>query len=609
MITAVRKALRYMTRGERAKFSKFLVLRSLVALFDLAGILAIGFLAASIALFLSQGSDPRRFIELGPLSIPAINAQTLPWVSIAILALFVSKALASILLTRKLAHFLAKIEARASRDITENAFDGGLDKVRENSRDEILFAATSGSPSAFNGLLNSVGTLAAEGFLFLVVLLSFVVLNPWTALGAILYFGFIGVLIQHFLGRLLERTSDRINKQTIISISSLLDLSDVYREATVLGKSKFFVDRLYSSRLASSGSTATQIVLLGMPRYVIETSLIIAIALFVLVQSLSGDISATAVSLGIFLSGGLRLTAALLPLQSALLTIKLSVPAATRAFEFLERDHVNPTPGRTLKASVTLSQNPSLEFKEVSYSYPKSEDYAVANLTFSVPMGAQAAIIGVSGSGKSTIADLVLGLIEPSKGEVIIGGVPTRSILESAPGVLGYVPQSPGLVSGTIAQNIALGVERENMDLDMLEKAIEDAHLTGFISELPDGIYTDLGKRKDELSGGQLQRIGLARALYTTPKILVMDEATSALDAESENEINKAIDEMRGRVTVVLIAHRLNTVQNSDIVFLLEKGNLTASGTFRHLLATNATVQNFASLMSVEQATQRVDKK
>jgi ABC-type multidrug transport system fused ATPase/permease subunit len=601
VITAVRKALRYMTRGERAKFSGFLILRSLVAIFDLTGIIAIGFLAASIALFLSQGSDPTRLIELGPLSIPAINAQNLPWVTITILALFVSKAIASIFLTRQLAYFLAKIEARASRDVAERAFGGGLDKVRENSRDEILFAVMSGSPSAFNSLLNSIGTLAAEGFLFILVLLSFFILDPWMALGAVLYFGLIGVLIQHFLGRQLERTSERINKQSIISSSSLLDLSDVYREATVLGKSQFFINKLHSSRLASSGSTANQLVLLGMPRYVIETSLIIAVALFVLVQSLSGDISFIAVSLGIFLSGGLRLTAALLPLQSALLTIKSSVPGANRAFGFLERSDGNLTKVSAFRIPVSLGQDPSLEFKRVFYSYPKSENDTLSNLTLSVPMGTQAAIIGVSGSGKSTIADLVLGLIEPTKGEVLIGGVPTRAILETTPGVLGYVPQSPGLVSGTIAQNIALGVERESLDLPRLEKAIDDAHLSDFIGELPEGIHTDLGKRKDELSGGQLQRIGLARALYTTPKILVMDEATSALDAESENEINKAIDDMRGRVTVILIAHRLNTVQNSDMVFLMERGSLTASGTFHHLLETNTTVQNFARLMAVGQ--------
>jgi ATP-binding cassette subfamily C protein len=120
------------------------------------------------------------------------------------------------------------------------------------------------------------------------------------------------------------------------------------------------------------------------------------------------------------------------------------------------------------------------------------------------------------------------------------------------------------------------------------------------LAELPEGLNTNLGKRKDELSGGQLQRIGLARALYAQPGLLIMDEATSALDAESENEINKALDEMRGKVTVVLIAHRLNTVQRSDVVFLVEKGQITASGTFPELLESNKTVQNLAKLMSID---------
>ena len=158
------------------------------------------------------------------------------------------------------------------------------------------------------------------------------------------------------------------------------------------------------------------------------------------------------------------------------------------------------------------------------------------------------------------------------------------------------------MISGTIAENIALGVPSQEVDNARLQKAISDSHLFDVIESLPDGLNTDLGRRRDELSGGQLQRIGLARALYTQPSLLVMDEATSALDADSENEINKALDEMRGKVTVILIAHRLNTVQRSDVVFLVEDGRITASGTFPELLRTNKTLQNLADLMSIDSA-------
>jgi ATP-binding cassette subfamily C protein len=183
---------------------------------------------------------------------------------------------------------------------------------------------------------------------------------------------------------------------------------------------------------------------------------------------------------------------------------------------------------------------------------------------------------------------------------VLVHGENPTSLIRINAGLLGYVPQKPGLVSGTIEQNIALGLDESEIDTKNIKLAVEGSHLAEFIVSLPEGLKTNIGKRKDELSGGQIQRIGLARALYTQPKLLVMDEATSALDAESENEINKALDDMRGKVTVILIAHRLNTIQRSDKVFLVEEGRITDSGSFQHLAENNEVVRNLAALMAIE---------
>ena len=605
VLKAVRRAVGFMKRAERLRFLMFLSFRGLVGLLDLAGILAIGFLATSIALFLTEGSDPSRVIEIGQVNIGAINAQTLPIVAVLILFLFIAKALLSILLTRQLAIFLSRIEARASREIAASAFSNGLEGVRRHSRDETLFAALSGSPMIFNVLLNSVGTLIAEGFLFLIVLVSFSLLSPIAAIGAVIYFGIIGLLIQHFIGRQLEKTGYELNELAIVSTSSLLDLSEVYRESTVLGRRGFFIDKLYAARLSAARHGANQLVLNGMPRHIVETSLIISIGVFILLQTASGDVAASAATLGVFLSGGLRLTAALLPLQSAILSIKNALPGANRAFAFLDASN----------GDLPYSQNPrttgipkdyqrvSVSIEDVSFRYQNSDNETLKNISIEIPAGSQAAFIGLSGAGKSTLADLVLGLLTPTRGKIALGGNDTAMLLESNPGIFGYVPQKPGMVSGTIAENIALGIKPEMVDKRLLEKAISLSHLKGLVDSLPDGVNTNLGKRKDELSGGQLQRIGLARALYAQPKLLVMDEATSALDAESENEINKALDEMRGQVTVILIAHRLNTVQRSDVVFLMEDGRVTASGTFPELLKTNKQVQNLARLMAIDSAT------
>lgn len=576
-------------------------LRALVSVFDLIGILAIGFLATSIALFVTLGSSVNRVIEFAGLTLPAITAQTLPEVAIGILLLFVVKAVVSILLTRALAVFLAKIEARAARQVASAAFGQGLSDARKYSREEIYFAVQAGSPAAFNNMLNSTGTIVAEGLLFVLVIGAFFTVDPLSALGAIVYFGGIALIIQFFLGRLMHAAGTKNAEATVQGNSVIGDLSEVLREATILEKKDFFFDRLYHARLKAASSFASQFVLSGMPRYIVETALIIAVAIFVLVQSATGDLVSAAGIVGVFLSGGLRLTASLLPLQSALLNIKQVIPQASRALDLLVLGKLRGNTGSLQTGSGSQQSGPmTIDVKNVSFNYPATIGNSLTDVSFSVSAGQQVALIGPSGAGKSTMADLITGLLEPSSGSVFVEQANPKEVIQKSPGRIAYVPQKPGIVSGTILENIALGVPIDEVNQDLLKQAIQDSQLSSVVNQLPDGVNTDLGKRRDELSGGQLQRIGLARALYTQPGLLVMDEATSALDADSENEINKALDAMRGKVTVVLIAHRLNTVQRSDQVFLMEQGQITGSGTFSELIQSSQTVQGLAKLMSID---------
>lgn len=601
MLKTVNDALGFMTKQERAKYFSFLGLRSFVALFDLLGILAIGFLATSIALFITLGSDSSRVIEFGGLAIPAVTAQSLPIVAVLILGLFVAKAVISILLTRQLAYFLARVEARAAKTVADRAFGSGLDEARLHSREEIYFAVQSGSPAAFNSVLNAAGTIIAEGLLFVLVIGSFLAVDPLSALGALVYFVLIAAVIQLFIGNLMQIAAARATEGAVAANTAIGDLSEVLREATIFGKKAFFFDKIHAARIRTAGSTASQLTLGGMPRYIVETALIIAVALFVLWQSASGDLVKAAGTLGIFLSGGLRLTASLLPLQSALLTIKQSIPVAEKALKFLTGNfELKLTSPAQAPETMTVNEAVKVEMRKVSFYYPDSNAATLTAIDLEIQAGQQIAFIGPSGAGKSTLADLILGLLKPASGELLIDGQDPEEVIARNPGRLGYVPQRPGMISGTVAQNIALGIPDGQVDQSRLGEAIASAHLKKVLGQLPEGVDTNLGKRKDELSGGQLQRIGLARALYSKPGLLVMDEATSALDADSENEINKALDEMRGKVTVVLIAHRLNTVQRSDAVFLVEEGRITASGTFPELMSSNKTVQNLAKLMSID---------
>jgi ATP-binding cassette subfamily C protein len=598
MRLAISRTLGFMSTLERAKFAFLIFLRAIASFFDLIGILAIGFLATSIAIFLTQGSDPNRLITIFGLTIPAVNAQTLPWVSIGILGLFIFKALMSLALTYKLAKLLAGIEASAAKRIATNAFNGGLERSSKYSKEELVFAIQVGSPSAFNGLMNSVGTLVAEGFLFILVLASFALVSPLAALAALFYFGLIGSLIQFFIGRSMERAGKKVAESTIEANSAIADIGDSIRESTIMAKLDFFYSKILQARIRAADSTAIQYLLSGVPRHVVETALIVGVSAFVLFQTMSGDIAASAATLAVFLTGGLRLTASLLPLQSALLTIKQSIPASKMALDIISEPIQNSFQ-TSIDSSRTLSDAPNLKITDLSFTYRGSTQPTIRSVTLEIRGGDQVAIIGTSGAGKSTLVDLLLGLLDPQQGTIEIDGLNPKELINTQPGVFGYVPQRPGMVAGTIAENIALGVERFQVDPIKLERAITDAHLKDLIESLPEGVDTVLGKRKDELSGGQIQRIGLARALYTQPKLLVMDEATSALDASSESEINRALEAMRGKVTVLLIAHRLNTVQHSDSVFLLDEGKLVAQGKFSELLRTNSSVRHLADLMAV----------
>ncbi len=610
MLKAIKSSLAFMTPSERSKWYFLTGLRAFLSVLDLAGILAIGFVVTSTAIFLTSGSDPNRVVEFAGLQIPAVNAQTLPLVSAAVLVLFLAKALFSLILTRRAAYFVATVEARSAKTIAEIAFGGDLGDARKHSREETMYAIQAGSPAAFNALLNAVNSFATEAMLFVLICIGFLFVDPWATLAAVVYFGFISLVMQYFVGSLMTKAGQIAAEGAVAANTAISDLLSVFRELLVLGKREKYIEGIYKARAAAADSAANLYYLSGMPRYIIEAALLVGVALFVISQALAGDIVTSAATIGVFLSGGFRLTAALLPLQSALLTINAVIPSARTAHEILELNRGGEVePGRRNITSGENSGSPKLvesnapigvEFREVSFSYPDGDQPALRNASFEVQPGTQVALMGPSGAGKSTIADLLCAVLTPSSGAIVRIDSTRASGDASGLGNVSYVPQRPGLVSGTILDNIALAINEEEVSREQALEALRLANLTELIAELPQGLDTPLGKLQDGLSGGQMQRLGLARALYTKPGLLIMDEATSALDAESEAEIQKALDSMRGKVTVVLIAHRLNTIQHADKVILVEEGLVRDSGTLKELIARNPSVERVVDLMRVE---------
>jgi ABC-type multidrug transport system fused ATPase/permease subunit len=221
-----------------------------------------------------------------------------------------------------------------------------------------------------------------------------------------------------------------------------------------------------------------------------------------------------------------------------------------------------------------------IKLTNVNLTYPNSPAKAISNVSLHITPGSFVAFVGPSGAGKTTLIDVLLGILEPDEGDVLVSGLRPLQAVAKWPGSVSYVPQDVIITSGSFCENVSLGYPPAAETEELVMGALKLAHLDNFVMNLPEGIYTQVGERGAKLSGGQRQRLGIARAMFTRPMLLVLDEATSALDGETEASVSDSILELRGSTTVVMIAHRLSTVRNADLVVYMDAGNIVATGTF-----------------------------
>jgi ATP-binding cassette, subfamily B, bacterial PglK len=604
MFASVRLSLSFLTGKQRIQYFALVILKALTGLFDIVGIALIGVIAGVAVTQLNSTSSGAGTTKILGFTIPRIDGQALVWLVIFVLLVFVLKAVIAISLTWRLTAFVAAVESENARRIANYLLRGSLASVKKYSTSEFQYAITGSTTYAFTGLLNNLATFVSEGFLLLVVSATFFFVNPIAAIFALAYFSVVILIIQVFIGGQLKRAGKGAVEGTLLALSTISDTLDSFREVSVLAKQDLFIDRIYSARRQVARSNAVMTFLSGMPRYVVETALMLGVVIFVGQQFLTGQLSTGIVTIGVFLTGGVRIMASLLPLQSAIGAMKPNVEQAALAQSFLTEIVANQTvvadsPGPLSEEHTAVGGGGlPIHIEKASYRYPGNSVGTLHDISLEVPGGQQVAIIGPSGAGKTTLVDMILGLIHPDSGQVRIGGIEPNVLRKLAPGAVSYVPQKPGIVSGSIAENVALGILEEDIDYELLDDVLKAAFLEDFIATLPEGVHASVGMQSDALSGGQIQRIGLARALYARPRLLILDEATSGLDASSESFISRSLHSLHGSVTVVIIAHRLSTVQHSDMVHVVEDGQITASDKFKALQTTVPLVAEYVRLMS-----------
>jgi len=276
----------------------------------------------------------------------------------------------------------------------------------------------------------------------------------------------------------------------------------------------------------------------------------------------------------------------LLPSANRLTQAYYNLQFSQSSVQMIHNDLSLPVPPLSAASANALPFRESLTLHNVVFRFPNAHAAALDGVTLTIPYGKSVGILGGSGAGKSTAVDILLGLLEPSSGKVMVDGVDIRTDLRGWQNLVGYVPQSIYLCDDSLRENIAFGVPPERIDEEALKRAIKGAMLEEFVAALPNGAATVVGERGVRLSGGQRQRIGIARALYHDPRVLVLDEATSALDSGTESEVMAAVNALQGAKTIVIVAHRLSTLEHCDMLYRLEHGRLVQSGSFAEVVGT-----------------------
>ena len=394
-----------------------------------------------------------------------------------------------------------------------------------------------------------------------------------------LFYGLVFKFNMNFLGKIGKEVFKANEDRFKISTEAF----GAFKEIKIRDLEEIYISQFSSPSKRLAKNTAFLSVLNEIPRFTLEAIAFGGMLLIILFfMTITGDISKVLPIVALYAFAGYRLLPALQKIYTSLTSLRFVTPGLDSLFNELK--NISPMVQKENKDSLELSKNICL--RNIHYSYPKASKITLKNINLKIPVNKTIGLVGATGSGKTTTVDIILGLLEPQKGTLEIDGKIINTNNKKAwQRSIGYVPQQIFLSDDTVSANIAFGVNKHNINQEAVEHAAKIANLHEFVvNELPFKYQTIIGERGIRLSGGQRQRIGIARALYHKPKVLVLDEATSALDNLTEKAVMNAVHNSKNNITKILVAHRLSTVKNCDIIFLFDKGELKKQGNFEELI-------------------------
>jgi ATP-binding cassette subfamily C protein len=561
-------------------------IQSCLSVLDLFGIAIIGLIGAMSVRGIQSENNPDaintilEFLKISNFQFQ-VQVALLACLSVAILII---KTVISIIAIRRIYHFMSFQSARLSKRLLEQILGQKLSFISELTPSNILYSVTAGCSRISLGITGNYVSLIADGFLLLILFIALLFVDSTMTLIIGLFFSITIISFHQFIKRKAERVGEIESKLNIQSNQQVLEGIATYRERYTNNTLGNLAENFLTTRIRLSAALAESAFLPNVTKYVIESLILIGALLVCGIQFAINDAGQAIATLSIFVGAATRVTPAIMRVQQTLIQIRNSTGAARAALELIEKL------GAEESAKVEEeSSSPEDEFKEValmkdvSYRYPGAASDAVVSVDLELFQGESVALVGPSGGGKSTIADLLLGIAEPTTGFVQVYGKPPKQIISREQRFIGYVPQLTTLVSGNLRENLLMGLEPLLYGDKHLASILDSVGLSAEFRELGICLDTSLGENGSKLSGGQLQRLGIARALVPSPKLLILDEATSSLDASSENVITKTIGLLRGKISTVIIAHRLSTIRDVNRIYYIKNGSVVSAGGFEEL--------------------------
>jgi len=578
------KCIKVLPISDRRKLFLIIVLQSAFNILDLFAVAAIGVIGAlTIRGVSAQTPGDRVSSVLRFLKLENRDLQQQVFVlALVAMFLFVTRTAISVFSTKKTLRFLSNRSAHLTTTLFSKTLNQPYIKLQANSEQSTLYGLTNGVSIIAIGILGAFATLVSDLTLLIILFAGMILVDPITALASFAFFGILGLILYLFLHKRARELGQLDYELTVSSNQLILEALGVYREIFVLNRRASYVSSLERIRFQLSRTTSEISFIPYVSKYILESAVIVGGVIIAGIQFAMNDASRAVATLAIFLAAGTRIGPAVLRVQQGAIQIRGNIAVVTPTLRLIqELESYEPIADdfpKELKPKLEFS--PSVQLKNCSFRYPGAPKNAIDSLSLDISQGEYVVLVGASGSGKSTLVDLILGILQPMQGVVTISSESPSSAISLWPGAIAYVPQNVMLINGTIKENILLGLGEDAVDEGKISAAVKTAQLEDFIRTLPLGLDSHVGDRGAKLSGGQRQRIGIARAILTEPMLLVLDEATSSLDGTTEASITESISSLKGKMTVIVIAHRLSSVKHAEKVVFLKEGSIAEVGSF-----------------------------